>query len=188
MSDSVFNRRERAFEAVFFARLDEELIQKMRAKRARETALGELARSSGISDLELLKHVLDLGVDATNLQAMSVVPLVATAWASGKVTPEQRSAALRAAEEDGVTRESGAHALLEAWLDETPGPELEQTWIEYVHAVLEQLEPERATAFAEHVMRRCREVARASGGFLGIHEISRAEADELDRLEESLAL
>jgi tellurite resistance protein len=188
MSESLLNRRERAFEAVFFARLDEELIAKMRAKRAREAALGELATSLGVADPELLQHILDQGVDATTLQALSVVPLVLTAWANGDVTDDERAAVLRAAAESGVTEESGARHLLDAWLDEVPGEDLEATWCEYVHSVLEKLEPGKATEVSERVLRRCRDVAKASGGFLGIGEISRKEHAVLDRVAEALSL
>jgi hypothetical protein len=186
MSKDAFNARERAFEAVFFAQLDEERIEKLRAKRAARHEMEELSRSSGISDPTLLSQVLDLGVDATNLHALSLVPLVATAWASGEVTDAERDAALRAAEQEGVGRDSGAFELLESWLDEAPGPELEETWREYAHAVFAQLEPASASTLKQDLLTRCRQVARASGGFLGIAEISHGEAETMRRLEEAM--
>lgn len=103
--------------------------------------------------------------------------------ASGEVTRAQRGAALRAAEAEGVSRESGAYHLLEAWLDVAPAANLERTWREYVHAVIERLEPEAAAAFKRDLLNRCRQVARASGGFLGIAEVSHAEAQTIERLE-----
>jgi hypothetical protein len=186
VSRDAFDRRERAFEAVFFAQLDEERIEKLRAKRRARHEMEELSRSSGISDPALLSQVLDLGVDATNVQALSLVPLVATAWASGEVTDAERDAALRAAEQEGVGRDSGAFELLESWLGEAPGPELEETWREYAHAVSARLEPASASAFKQDLLSRCRQVARASGGFLGIAEISHAEAETLSRLEAAM--
>ena len=188
MSKTAFEKRERAFEAVFFAKLDEKRIQKLRARRKEKIAMDRLARSSGISDPKLLEAILELGVDGTNVQALGLVPLVSTAWASGEVTKAERDAALQAAEKEGVSKESGADELLEAWLDEAPGPELEQTWGEYVRAVLERLEPEAASALKQDLLSRCRQVARASGGFLGIGEISHAESRAMQRLAEAMGL
>lgn len=186
MSKSIFEKRERAFEAVFFAKLDQERIQKLRAKREGELAKEQLARSSGISDPDLLEQILKLGVDATNVQALSLVPLVVAAWASGEVTPAERDAALQAAAKEGVSQESGARGLFESWLDEAPGADLEETWREYVHAIFEQLEPEKASALEQDLLSRCRQVARASGGFLGVGEISHAESKAIERLAEAM--
>lgn len=186
MSKTVFEKREQAFEAVFFAKLDEERIKKLRAKRKEKIEMERLASSSGISDPDLLRRILELGLDAPTVQALGLVPLVSTAWASGEVTAAQRDAALQAAEKEGVSKELGAHALLESWLDEAPGPELEQTWREYMHAILERLEPDQASALKEDLLSRCRQVARASGGFLGIGEISHAESKTIERLAEAM--
>ena len=188
MSRNAFEQRKQAFEAVFFARLDAERIEKLRAKRQQKIAMDLLARSSGITDPSLLDQILELGADETNVQALSLAPLVSTAWASGEVTPAERDAALQAAEKEGVSKESGARQLLESWLDEAPGPELEQTWGEYVRAILAELEPEAASALRQDLLSRCRQVARASGGFLGIAEISPAESQTLERLAEAMEL
>jgi hypothetical protein len=186
VSGNIFEKREQAFEAVFFAKLDAELVERLRARREEVNAIDLLTRSTGISDPELLKRLLGIGIDVTNLQALSLVPLVSTAWASGKVTRAQRDAVLRAADEQGVSVESGAYHLLEGWLEIPPAANLEQTWREYVHALLERFESEAAQTFRSDLMDRCREVARASGGFLGIGEISKAEAETIERLEEAL--
>jgi hypothetical protein len=188
MTQNIFEKREQAFEAVFFARLDAERIEQLRAQRQRVIAVDLLARSTGISNPELLERLLARGIDATNIQALFLVPLVATAWASGEVTRAQRDATLRAAESQGVSIESGAYHLLEAWLDVAPAPNLEKTWGEYMQALLEQLEPEAAVALKRDLHARCRQVARASGGFLGIGAISDAESKVMKRLEETLEL
>ena len=99
----------------------------------------------------------------------------------------EREAALRAAEEKGISKESGAHQLLEAWLDEKPGPELEETWSQYVRSVLEELDDDQRSALKTDVIHRCREVAKASGGFLGIGEVSYAEATTIERLSDAMS-
>jgi hypothetical protein len=186
VSDSILEKRERAFEAVFFAKLDEKRIAALREKRREKEELESLTASTGISDSALLKRILEIGVDAASFQALSLVPLVSTAWASGDVSQEERAAALQAAEQQGVSRESGAYQLLEAWLDERPGPELEAAWADYLRAVLEQLDPKEKAALKQDLLRRCRQVAKASGGFLGIGQISAAESRTLRRLADAM--
>ena len=186
MSITIFERRERAFEAVFFARLDEQRIARLREKLREAHQMERLTHSTGISNPAVLRRILDLGVQAENLQALTLVPLVITAWAGGEVTPAERDAALIAAEREGVSRESGAHHLLECWLDEAPPPELEETWRDYVRALLEQLDDEHASALKQDLLSRCRQVARASGGFLGVAKVSGDEADAIRRIEEAM--
>jgi hypothetical protein len=183
----VFDKREQAFESVFFARLDEERIQKLRAQREQENAMETIARGTGIRDPKVLKDILDAGIAPQSLEALTLVPLVSTAWANGEVTPAERDAALQAAEREGIAKDSGAHSLLEAWLDEAPGPELEAVWAEFVRALLGQLDEKSASSFREDLMSRCRQVARASGGFLGLgSKISHAEETTMRRLEAAM--
>lgn len=84
MSKTIFEKREQAFESVFFARLDKQLIQDLRARRERVIATDLLTDSSGISDPALLEHLLDIGIDAANIQAISLVPLASTAWPAAR--------------------------------------------------------------------------------------------------------
>jgi hypothetical protein len=188
MSKGIFEKREQAFEAVFFARLGNERIAELRAKQAAEEAKIAISQSTGISDPAVLERILSSDIDPRHLQALSLVPVVITAWASGEVTPAERDAALQAAEKEGVSKKSGAHALLESWLDEAPSPDLEKTWAEYVGAVLDQLDDEAREALKQDLMSRCRQVARASGGILGLgSKTSHAETLAMQRLEEAMS-
>ena len=187
MSKSIFNKREQAFEAVFFARLDAERIEALHERERKERAKQELSATTGISNADLLEHILGLDIDAHTLNALSLVPLVITAWASGEVTDEERSAVLEAAEAQGISGESGAHELLEAWLDEKPPRELEGAWAEYVQALRESLDAASAEAMSRDLMERCRDVARASGGILGIGKVSNDEAEAIQRLAEAMS-
>ena len=89
------------------------------ALRWHDRQLDDARRSAAV-----LQTILDLGIEPHDLAALTLVPLVSTAWANGDVTPAERDAALIAAEREGVSKESGAHALLESWLDEPPEPPL----------------------------------------------------------------
>jgi tellurite resistance protein len=187
MSKGIFDKREQAFEAVFFARLDAERIEKLREQQTQEETMALISKSTGITDPAVLERILSSGINPHSLQALSLVPVVITAWASGEVTPAERDAALQAAEKEGVSKESGAHELLEAWLDEAPEPELEETWREYARAILAELDDKHAEALRQDLMSRCRQVARASGGILGLGpKISHAETVAMERLEEAM--
>ena len=182
-----FKQREQAFEAVFFSRLDAERIEKLHQARERKQAKDALARATGIAEERVLEEILDVGVDTETLKALSLVPLVCVAWADGKLDDKEREAALRAAEAEGVCRESGSYPLFEAWLSKPPGAgggTLLEAWKDYTAALLGFLGDEAREALRRDILGRAREVARATGGLLGLgRRISPEEQAMLDELE-----
>ena len=183
MSRDSFKARERAFEATYFARINAELIEKIHRERDANVEKGLIASATGIDDGALLQRILDLGVGAQNVQALSLVPLVCVAWASGGLDRDERKATLAAAEAEGVCRDSLSYPLLEAWLDEPPGEGLFKTWCEYIEVLLGQLDEEARSKFRESLLRRGRLIANASGGFLGIGKTSEKERAVLEEIE-----
>jgi hypothetical protein len=183
MSEDSFKARERAFEAVYFARINAELVEKIHRERETSIEKGLIASATGIEDETLLQQILDLGVDAKNIQALSLAPLVCIAWASGGLSRTERQAALDAAEAEGICRDSLSHPLFEAWLDDPPGANLFDTWRDYIAAVLEQLDEEGRSELRTSMIRRGRLIAKASGGFLGIGKISEKEKAVLEEIE-----
>jgi hypothetical protein len=187
MLDGKFKDREQAFEAVFFSRLNAERIEKLRQAREQEQAKAELVRATGISDEGILDEVLEVGVDAETLKALTLVPLVCVAWADGELDDKEREAALSAAEAEGVSRESGSYELFESWLSKPPGAgggELLEAWKNYTTALLGFVGDEAREALRRDILGRAREVARAAGGLLGIGKrISAEEQAMLDELE-----
>ena len=69
------------------------------------------------------------------LLASSLAPLVLLAWRDGVLEDRERSAILRAADEQGVSHSGTAYQLLEKWLNERPGDELVAAWKGYVAAL-----------------------------------------------------
>lgn len=187
MSEDKLKARERAFEAVYFAKVDAELIEKMHHERDAADARGRLATATGIQDEDLLAKMLELGAEAPNLQALTLVPLVCVAWANGKLDREERRAALKAAESLGVCRESGSYHLFEAWLGQPHGPEFFETWKSYIQTVLSHLDEAGREQLRSDLLGRSHEVAKASGGFLGLGSISKEEREMIERLEAVLA-
>ena len=187
MSKKAFKERERAFEAIYFARVDAELIEKMHKNQEDSSARGLLTSATGITDEALLQRILELGVDAKTFQALSLVPLVQVAWASGQLTREERRATLEAAEAHGVCADSGSRQLLDAWLEYPPVAPLVETWRKYIHAMFELLDEDARTQLKQDLLDRGEKIAAASGGFLGLGKISKEERAVLDEIEAALS-
>ena len=141
MPDDIFKSRERAFEAVYFAKLDAELIEKGHRQRKEAEIRKNLANASGISNEALLDSILELGITPGNLEAMSLAPLICVAWANGTLDPEESKAALDAAEAEGIAKDSASYLLIEGWLAQAPDPSLFDTWRRYMASLMPQLDP-----------------------------------------------
>ncbi len=182
-------KRRKALEDDYFAKQNKRLALDLRLKQARQDAKEAIAATSGLDDDEVLERLVDLGIGSDTLGALSLVPLVEVAWADDRMEPDERTAALEAAEQAGVAPESPAHRLLEAWLAERPPPRLLAAWRGYVGALCEDMIPEKRLALRRDVLDRARAVAEAAGGFLGVgNRISRREREIFDILETSFGV
>jgi hypothetical protein len=187
MEDKVLKSRGRALEESFFARRNEELLQKLRQKQAAEERRQALAAVSGITDDAVLDRLIELELCAETVAAAALVPLVEVAWADGAVQDREREAILRAAEESGIDQESTAHQLLENWLAEAPEPTLMDVWRDYVNALAEKVGGEEKEKLQSQLLGRARAVAEAAGGFLGLGKISAKEQAVLEQLEKAFS-
>lgn len=187
MSDSLDDRR-RAMEEAFFAAQDRALLERMRQTDAGSDPRAALRAASGITDEALLDRVSALGLGAADFAAMSLVPLVAVAWADGTLDAKEREAVLSAATEAGVAEGSHARALLSGWLAAAPPPSLVEVWEASTRAAAAGLDANARRALHDGVMGRARRVAESAGGFLGLtSKVSDAEAAMLRRLDAAFA-
>ena len=177
------NRR-KALEESFFSRKNAELMDQMRERVANEKAAAELSSTLGLNDPNVVDELVKAGIRADTIAALSLVPLVAVAWADRKMEDQEREAIVKAAADSGVEEGSPTHALLCHWLEEAPEPSLVETWIEYVEALQATLAPAQHRKLGEELIGRARTVANAAGGFLGIGKISDPEEQMLDRLKQ----
>jgi len=184
VSDSrVLRDREKALEDQFFQRHNEELKQKLRDKQNREELQGELSRIKVFANEETLDRMIELGLNIDTWAAVSLVPLVEVAWASGRVEAKERTAVLTAAEANGVLPGSPSHQLLTSWLETKPDTRLLETWAGYVKQLCTQLAPAERHALRDELIGRARHVAEAAGGFLGLgNKVSPAEEAALEKL------
>jgi hypothetical protein len=177
----ILRDRGRSLEDEFFGREDKRLMEQLRALRAAETTREALGKASGISTPAVLDKLIELGIRAETVAALSIVPLVEVAWADGAIDPKERRAILERA---GVPEDSTAGALLAAWLDRRPDPNLLTAWTHLVEAMSEQLGPNEAARVKAGLLERARAVTAAAGGMFGVgSKISVAEAAMLAKLE-----
>lgn len=178
-----FAGRRNELEEKFFREKDMELIRAMREKTATMERKKALAEASGIEHEDLLHQLDQLQISAETLAALSMVPLVAVAWADGKLDDKERAAVMASAEEFGLKDGHPGHDLLEAWLRQKPDKQLSGIWYDYINALCEVLTPEGKAELYEDLLGRTRAVAEATGGLLGLgNKVSKAEQAVLDEL------
>jgi uncharacterized tellurite resistance protein B-like protein len=175
--------RRKALEEKFFKDLEAKQIEELRAKKAKESTKEALRKASGMSDEQVLDRLVELGISADTVSAMSLVPLIQVAWADGEVHENERNAIVHFAEGKGIEKDSAAHLLLTKWLDKRPGADLLDAWVSYIHALDEHLTAEQRKILKRQVIDKARTIAESAGGFLGFNKISREEEEMLARLE-----
>lgn len=185
MSQDFLDDRRHALEEAFFARQNKELVEKMREQAAAAAERAELAAATGISDESTLERLQQLGLHPTTLSALSLVPLVLVAWADGSLAPKERKVILEAAEANGLTPGSDAHANLLGWLQDLPPEGLFEAWHAYVVALCRDLGQEGAQRLKKDILERAERVAKAAGGWWDLGAVSDAEKGVIARLEQA---
>jgi hypothetical protein len=175
-----FRQRERALEEAFFKERDRHLMEKLRNELSAFEESKKLAHVSGIVEEHVLSTLVQAGVRAETLAAVGIVPMVEVAWCDGMVAPAERDAVLNAAVAQGIHPDSAAYDLLKHWLDQQPDPRIIEAWKEYVHEMSRIMPKESLVAMRKHMLDRCRRVAAAAGGFLGLATISKHEQAKID--------
>jgi hypothetical protein len=162
--DGIFKDREKGLEEDYFRKSDAALLEKMRAKAALDEVASELGKVLQVENPELVRRVLDLGIQKGTGAALLLAPLVQVAWAEGKVTDKERDVVLRFAASRGVDKGSPAEAQLLEWLEKRPSDAVFAAAIDVIKDGLSRLpaneREERVQAYAQ----ACREVSEASGG------------------------
>lgn len=181
---TIFDSRRAALEESFFAKYNADLLEKLRRRKGEKSSKQQLIAASGIRDDAVLNMLMELKLEAQTLAALTLVPLIRVAWADGKVHPEEKLAVMNAAAQEGITEGSPAYELLERWLTKKPEPRLVEAWKGYVTCLAESLSPAARIALRDQVIGRARQVAEATGGFLGLgNRVSKAEERILGELE-----
>ncbi len=174
----------RSLEDQFFAKQNQEQIDKMKSEVEAVKTREALAAATGIHDEAILDDLAHHHVTPQSLAALALSPLVFVAWADGALDNKEREAVLKAAAEAGVKEGSTSFGLLADWLDNAPDEELFETWKEYVGALCQELDGGARQRLKDHVVGNARKVAEASGGFFGLgSKVSAVEEKALAEIE-----
>lgn len=165
---SILGDRRRALEEEFFRKENERLRRKLREEAEREGLVEELRQVSGIEDGAVLDRLVDLGVGAEAIAALSLVPLVEVAWADGRLDRREKEALLEAARDAGIDQRHPCYDLFAGWLTHRPEPRMLEAWSAYLDGLGPQLGPEAFARLQERLMGRARGVAEAAGRLLGL--------------------
>lgn len=184
---SSINPDAKALEDAFFARENAKLLEQMRARTALTQRREALRAAMGTVDDATLDRLLELGVSAETVLALTLVPLVRVAWADGDLDARERAAVARAADERGLTQGTPGHTLVSSWLSTRPDDTLLQVWKEYMAAIWPQLAELERKELRDYIVGLARSVAEQAGGFLGLgFKVSAAEAAVLKETEAAL--
>lgn len=180
--------RKLALEA-YFDQQDRELIEKMRQKLVAQERELELAAATGITDKMILADLGKAEADIGAIAALGLIPLAEVAWADGRISPGESTAALKAAASMGVPEGSHAYDLLEKWLKNRPSPGLMAAWKEYVKALAKSWGRDRTKHVRQAIIGRATSVAQAAGGILGLgNKVSPKEQLVLNELESAFGV
>lgn len=175
--------RGKHLEDMFFHDQDKRLSELIKREKEDRDQVLELMSLSGITKRSVLDNAIKLGINANTFSALSLIPLLKVAWADHLCDIKESKVILRFAEENGIKKDSAAFKLLENWLAKEINPNLFIAWKNYVLSLQETLTRVELLEFKEEIIDRATEVAKASGGFLGIGSICEEENHVLHELE-----
>ena len=116
--------------------------------------------------------------------ALCLVPVVEVAWADGAIDAKEIEAFIRGAEKTGA---GASLRILQEWLREKPGESLLEAWKHYVKGLCGVMDATTHSRLCADIMTHATEVAKASGGFLGLGDpVSKEEQIMLDSLRSFL--
>jgi hypothetical protein len=144
-----------------------------------------LAKASGIENNAVLEKLVELEVRPETLASLSLIPLVEVAWADGSVSKKEEASVLKAAVAMNIKAGSVAYDLLRQWLQNKPAAAMLEAWAHYVQGLCEKLTEEEKSSLKKEIIGHACEVARASGGVLGIGAISEEEKAVLARFDKA---
>ena len=188
MSDHEFlDDRRAALEEEFFHRENEKKLAKLKEQLSAQETKEELRKASGMTDDAVLDKLAALGLRGPTVAALSLVPLIAVAWADGKLQDEERKQILVNAETKGLGPGTPGHEILSSWLTRAPDESLIEAWAGYLQALLAKLNDEQVRILKNQVVGFAKVVAQAAGGVLGLGKVSGAEEKMIERIEAAFA-
>jgi hypothetical protein len=187
VSDNTLEERGRALENQFFDKENKAKIAAMKEKLDAQQTREELRKASGMSDDAVLDKLVELGLRSNTIAALSLVPLIAVAWADGEIQDNERTAILQGAHGKGLEQGTDGYELLQTWLKTKPSEDLFVAWESYIKALASQLNDEQNRLLKNQIVGFAKMVATSAGGLLGFGKVSGSEEKMLNRIEAAFA-
>jgi hypothetical protein len=178
--------RGNALEDKFFADLDSQLLEELKAKQDRDSTLAEFSRVTCIKDESVLNSVIKLGISSQSIAALRVFPLVAVAWADGVVEESEREKVMELSSRHLGNADGPSYKLLRSWLEKKPTEDVMVAWLTYAKGLVEALSADDARSLKESLVDEVKEVASSSGGVLGWGSISKGEHITMNQIISAL--
>jgi hypothetical protein len=167
MATEAFESRRAGFEAEYFKQKDFQLVEKLKSVFHRKLEREELKRTAGITDEQVLDRLIAANVKGELLLVFKLYPLVAIAWADGKIDESESRAVIDAAIKSGMPPEGPAIKGLEEWLKRGPTEDGKLAWKMFAGELRTKLTPAELASFRNDLLSYAHSVAKASGGVFG---------------------
>ncbi|HVV84878.1 MAG TPA: hypothetical protein VHE35_17560 [Kofleriaceae bacterium] len=183
MTRDIMDERRTALEDEFFHKEDAKKLEVMKDRMSNQATREELRKVSGMTDEAVLDKLVELGLNGKTVAALSLVPLIAVAWADGTIQDNERDAILHGAHGKGLEAGTPGHDLLSSWLAKKPDDRLFEAWEGYIKSLAGQLNDEQRRLLKKQIINFASLIAGSSGGFLGIGKVSGSEQKVLARID-----
>jgi hypothetical protein len=181
-------KAKRKAEEEYFQRQEADLLQRMRERYQEEAKLKQLQGEFGVEDMRILQAFEALGFTRETVVLLHVFPLLQVAWADGNISDREKATIEEAAAIRGIVPGTPAHGLLKRLLDSRPTEEMYEAALRAIMLIDLSMPEERRAQTKENLVSLCLEVARASGGFLGLgNSVSTDEMVALERIAKEIA-
>jgi hypothetical protein len=177
--------RGKVLEEAFFYKVDRELIELLSTRLQREEKIRLFANATGLRDQKHLELLADSGFELSTLHFIWV-PLILVAWADGNAEKLEKEAIADILGSKGISQETISRVIAHTWFRNKPTEELWEIWAEFSAATSASLNPSIYNELIDEIVRLCRLVADASGGFMGLGKISTTETRAIDRVIRTL--
>jgi len=185
-SQDSLQKRGASLESQFFSDVDAKLVEALQADLERADNAKALTELSGLQDRKAIDALIAAGVSPATLPALRLFPLIAVAWADGRLEPNERETVLEAATKHGLDRESASGKIIASWLETNPSAELFDAWEAFVKTLISKLPVADALTVQSTILEEINAVAKAAGGVLGWNAISKGESKVMNRIEQAL--
>jgi hypothetical protein len=186
-NDKPLGKIEKAKIESYHRRQDEELIDQLRQKMRQEAAADQIGRETGVSDAALLARLTELGLTSETVPILHLIPLLAVAWADGRIQEGERALIEDAAQATRIT-DGPARALLDTLLENGPDGALLDAAMAFITHLLVAMPDDASDAAGQTLAELAWRVADANGSVFGLWNVNSAEKETLRDIANKLGV